>query len=406
MSLRVTHVSYSNGQGGAGIAASRINSAMRRSGFESRLAVAENFNNNIESFNISGKSVIHSKIRARSLLEISKFLFNDMNYHSFNILPSGVHRKINRLNSDVINLHWINRELLAFYEIKWISKPVFWTLHDMWPLLGSTHIEQLHFSRSRKTRLIGRKIDDFLQNLKNQSFSNEIRWIAPSNWMRNKVIECFSDENKNIPVIPNPIDTEIFNFNTSSEIPEEYKILYDQRPTILFGAAGGVGNQIKGFDYLYISFKIVQKKIPEVRLALFGQEKIPQYLAEDRNVLNLGVIQSQFVLNSVLNKCSVLALPSIIDNLPQVAVEAISSGTPVVAFNVGGVSDIVENNMNGFTVKFKDVNMFAEALVDVIDKATNLLPRETISAQAHLQYSFDNVASKYMQHYRQIILNG
>jgi len=402
----VTHVSYSNGLGGAGIAAARINSALLTSGFKSKLGVAEDFNKDNESFKITRKSLIHSKVRARALLEISKFLYRDLNYHSFNVLPSGVHRIINRLDSDIINLHWINRELLAYYEIGKISKPVFWTLHDMWPLLGSEHIEQFHFSKIQKTRTLGSKIDGFLESQKHFQFSSGINWIAPSNWMRNKIIEHFPNASTNIPVIPNPINTEIFKFGNISEISDITELIDTSYPTVLFGAAGGIKNQIKGFKYLYASYKLVQKRYPEIRLALFGQKELPRYLTEDRNVLNLGVISDQFILNAVLNKCSVLALPSLIDNLPQVAVEAISSGTPVVAFDVGGVSDIIENEINGLTVHPKDVNMFSEAIIEVIQNSKSLRPRKAISAKAHLHYSYESVASKYMRHYTQVVSNG
>lgn len=406
MSISVAHVAYSNGQGGAGIAASRINSALIKSGFDSKLGIAEDFNKDNESFKITNKSVIHSKVRARLLLEISKFLYHDYNYHSFNIFPSGIHRNINRINSDIINLHWINRELIAFYEIGKITKPLFWTLHDMWPLLGSTHIEQYHFSGYQETRKIGTKIDCYLKTRKFKEFANGINWIAPSGWMKNQIVEYFPIEGDNIPVIPNPINAEVFKFSNSEEIQDANHILDDKRPTILFGAAGGISNQIKGFDYLYASYKIVRKKYPDVRLALFGQQEFPEYLNEDQNVLNLGVIKNPFTLSAIFNKCSVLALPSIIDNLPQVAVEAVSSGTPVVAFNVGGVSDIVKHGINGFLVQFKDIKMFAEALIESIENSTGLLSRQEISAQAHLQYSFDVIASKYMQHYSHVILQG
>jgi glycosyltransferase involved in cell wall biosynthesis len=77
-----------------------------------------------------------------------------------------------------------------------------------------------------------------------------------------------------------------------------------------------------------------------------------------------------------------------------------------VAFNVGGVSDIVEHEINGLTVKYSDVDMFAEALIGIIENSTSLLPRKAISARAHLKYSSDTVAFKYMQYYTQVFLNG
>ena len=174
-------------------------------------------------------------------------------------------------------------------------------------------------------------------------------------------------------------------------------------PTILFGAAGGLENLIKGFTYLYQSFSIARKKYPDLQLALFGQKSLPAFLRDDRQIINLGVIDNESEIAQIMNCCTALALPSVIDNLPQIAVEAISCGTAVIAHNVGGISDIVKDGINGVLVPFGNVDLFAQALIAIIDNSLNLKSRREISTLAHLEFNPALIAQKYMNYYYKLM---
>ena len=76
-----------------------------------------------------------------------------------------------------------------------------------------------------------------------------------------------------------------------------------------------------------------------------------------------------------MQSAKVLLVPSWSEGLPITVLEALSSGTPVVATNVGGMKDIITNSKNGFLVEAGDVQAMANnaskiALSDTIAYAT------------------------------------
>ncbi len=81
------------------------------------------------------------KLNKKSRHRKIKFIFktSNNNTHSLNVLPSGILKKINSLNPDIVNLHWIGNETLSIRQISQINSKVVWTLHDMWPFCGMEH---------------------------------------------------------------------------------------------------------------------------------------------------------------------------------------------------------------------------------------------------------------------------
>ena len=59
--------------------------------------------------------------------------------------------------------------------------------------------------------------------------------------------------------------------------------------------------------------------------------------------------------------CHVFVLPSLQDNLPNTILESMCYATPVVAFNVGGINEIV-NSSNGYLARYKDVDDLANGI--------------------------------------------
>ena len=59
--------------------------------------------------------------------------------HSLNIFSSNILKKIDKINPDIVNLHWINNELISIKQISKIKQPIVWTFNDMWPMCGGEH---------------------------------------------------------------------------------------------------------------------------------------------------------------------------------------------------------------------------------------------------------------------------
>jgi len=81
------------------------------------------------------------------------------------------------------------------------------------------------------------------------------------------------------------------------------------------------------------------------------------------NVFFLGNIPNAGIYNSITD---LFILPSNYEGLPMVILEAMSFGKPVVASDVGGISEIVQNDWNGYALK-NDTTIFAEKIKYILE---------------------------------------
>ena len=118
-------------------------------------------------------------------------------------------------------------------------------------------------------------------------------------------------------------------------------------------------------------FMSVAELLPEYAFVWIGnQHEVSEY---PKNVFFMGNIPNAGAYCSIAD---LFMLPSNYEGLPMVILEAMSFGKPVVASNVGGISEIVENDKNGYTVE-NDAILFAEKIKyilsneDVYEKFSN-----------------------------------
>ena len=81
----------------------------------------------------------------------------------------------------------------------------------------------------------------------------------------------------------------------------------------------------------------------------------------------------------VYNASDVFIAPSLADNLPYTIFEALSCGTPVVAFNTGGIPDMVQHKVNGYLATYKDAGDIVEGINFVLNN----------KIKGHLSADFD-----------------
>jgi glycosyltransferase involved in cell wall biosynthesis len=159
----------------------------------------------------------------------------------------------------------------------------------------------------------------------------------------------------------------------------------------------------------------VRDRVPGARLRVAGPVQEAPYdeqvrarvaaLGLDDAVEFLGPLEER-ALRDEYTRAGVLVLPSEEENAPQVIAEAMASGVPVVATDVGGVAWMVSDGVGGFVVPAGDVSALGDRLVRVLgDDAVWREMSRAARAEAE-RFRADRVAAETAGLYRHLIARG
>ena len=183
---------------------------------------------------------------------------------------------------------------------------------------------------------------------------------------------------KNVVYLPNSIDTNHFKMDLKyrEKIREELGIKKDE---IVIGYAGSF-RYVEGVPFLLQAFKNLTKKYPKIKLAIMGKvyvsssdDNIPK-LVEDMNIKNEVILISSQLHEEVpkfLSAFDILCCPKIDCEVNRAAnpvkvPEYLSMGLPTVCSSVGGITDTIEDGIDGLLVKPGDVRDLEEKLEWII----------------------------------------
>jgi glycosyltransferase involved in cell wall biosynthesis len=161
----------------------------------------------------------------------------------------------------------------------------------------------------------------------------------------------------------------------------------------------------KNHEGLLSIFKKLLENNPNIHLHLLGEG--PKRVAIQQLAIDMKLTDSITFYGWISNpmdyicKADVLVLPSIIEGLPGVILEAMISKIPVVAYSVGGVSEVVQNDTTGYLVEKNDEEAFVVALEKVLTNDN----QELIQAAYNLvneEYTNASIAKQFEQMYHQL----
>ncbi len=182
--------------------------------------------------------------------------------------------------------------------------------------------------------------------------------------------------NKNIiKTIYNGIDTNLFNKNSFAD---HIKINKSKKLFYLITSGRLVKN--KGFqDLIYALNEIINKKIFNIRLIIIGgniKQDILNYentLKEIVTNLNLSdYVKFTGYTDNVARELSIgdlYVLPSYREGFPTSIIEAMSSSLPIIATNIRGCNECVEENVNGFLYKKKDIKSLTNKILQIYNNS-------------------------------------
>jgi glycosyltransferase involved in cell wall biosynthesis len=222
--------------------------------------------------------------------------------------------------------------------------------------------------------------------------------VVNSRYMFNKIVNYYKIDPDKIVIIPNGVSLERFSgWNESCRLAGFPSILY----------VGGL-REGKGVDIIIRALVGLKSEYPEVKLHIVGPGSplsFPKALSVQEGIERHLVFWGQVDYSSIpkfYKGADVCAFPSRLEAFGIAILEAMASGKPVVASNVGGIPEIISDGENGILVKPDDPNAFAESILTLLrdDTLRNRLSYNALKTAAN--YSWDNIAVKYISLYKHL----
>lgn len=308
--------------------------------------------------------------------------------------------------ADIINLHWVAGFLDYESFFKKNIKPVVWTFHDMNPFTGGEHyvetiIDVDNFGKPvlRKKDTLELQIEAHYLKLKKEVFKNvkNLTIVAPSKWLINETVKSKVFNNNNKIHIPYGLDKDIYNIRDKGFCRELLNIPKDKK-VVLFVAESINNNNRKGFVFLKKVFDKLENN--NIVLCAVGNKKAP--IESPINLIELGVIHDEKMMSMVYSAADVFVIPSLMDNFPNTVLESLMCGTPVISFPVGGIIEIIQDDINGYIANEINAESLKSTLLKFIDNIDKFNPH-AIRLKAIEKFDLIQQAKEYVCVYNSIL---
>jgi glycosyltransferase involved in cell wall biosynthesis len=295
-------------------------------------------------------------------------------------------------DADIINLHWVGDFLDVPGFFGKINKPVIWTLHDMNPFMGGFHY-QGDFIRN-KTDLVS--YEEKYKALKLYVFNkhNNITVVTPSKWLYNESKNSALLKKFNHYHIPYGIDTSVFTYYQSNDIRKQFN--WPEDTIILSFISDNLKCYRKGFDFIIEAINELGKN-SKIKFLAIGESTI-----DSENIYGLGKISDNWELAKIYSQSDAVLLSSREDNLPNVLLESLACGTPVISFKVGGMMDLLSDPKLGVLAEDMTGQAFLLAIQKFI-KNKQTYNRHDIRHVMETEYPLNKQATSYMNIYQEVV---
>ncbi|HPO50949.1 MAG TPA: glycosyltransferase, partial [Spirochaetota bacterium] len=323
-------------------------------------------------------------------------------------------------NSDIINIHWTSgyQSVENIANLLSLNIPVAFTLHDMNYFTGGCHYSSV--CKKYEDNCLGcPQLKNDKYNIPNIVLSEKIKYfsgkditvISPSKWLADCAKKSTLFKNFRIETIPNSIETELFKNIDKKDAKNDLGI-NKEIITILFGTENHKEKR-KGFVHLLEAMEYCKKdfifseyvKNGRILILTFGRA------SDDLKKLNIpfksfGYVNDDLTLSKIYSASDFVVLPSEEDNLPNIALEALSCGTPVISFSIGGMTDILKNGENGFLSEPFDIEDMGNNILKFVKD--DRLRKKTSDAGRRLieeKYRAENQVKAYLEIFSDCLKN-
>jgi len=313
--------------------------------------------------------------------------------------------------ADIVHCHNLHGRFFNLKTMQKMSqeKHVVWTLHDEWAITphcaytleGEAVKHGLFVCPSKHTQprilwdntkaLAGRKISIYK--------NSKMTVVSPSLWLQLRVAKTPLG-NQALKHIPNGIDTRAFVRTDKAEARKRLGLPADKK-IALFLAVDAKRNTWKGWRY---TREVIDAYQHDTSVCFVSVGNFIEH--EDTNqIIHRGHVADPAELALYYSAADTLLFTSIAENFPLVILEAMSVGVPIVAFDVGGVAEVLEHKKHGYVAAYKNVSQLLEGLrwsLSLSEEQQRLLAQSS-GEVIRSKYDVKHMVQNYLQLYQSLL---
>ena len=249
--------------------------------------------------------------------------------------------------------------------------------------------------------VITRRVDNPIKHnfLNRKIYTNAAKVVALSRAIESEILKIAPKAQTEI--IPSAYTNAALHLDKVDAIKKRFTGKY------FVGNVGALDDGHKGQSYLIEVAKVVENSHPDIHFIFVGRGQDEAKLKEQAKGLT-NVTFEGFVdnVNDYISSFNLFVFPSNNEGLGSILLDVMQLNTPIIASEVGGIVDIIDNGTNGLLTPAKDSTAIQQALLDLYnnkDKANTL----AVNAKKNINnYSAANMALQYQKIYNEVQRNN
>jgi glycosyltransferase involved in cell wall biosynthesis len=318
--------------------------------------------------------------------------------------------------ADIVQLYNIHGYFFSHLALPLIRrrKKLVWRFSDMWPLTG--HCAYSYDCDRWKTGC-GRcpslgeypplrfDTSSLLWRIKGWTYRHsEIHLVATNSWMKCLMQESPFFSGVEPEKIPNGVNLEFFKPLPKKDARSLLGIAEDAK-VVIFAAHVAVPGTRKGGEFVVPAMEGVARAVGgNIVLVVLGEMAESWKEGMGYRTVRLGYTQSERLLAIVYSAADVLLSPSVAENFPNTVLEAFACGTPAVAFDVGGMSDVVTPMETGYLARYRDPEDLAHGLgLLLTEDVLRMRMKSNCEKFIKEEYSLELQAKRFKELYERVL---
>jgi glycosyltransferase involved in cell wall biosynthesis len=313
-------------------------------------------------------------------------------WHTIDLWNPYSYKKISNIleaeTPDVVHVHnYKGFSMSIFDSVKHSGIPLVFTAHDCSLICPRANLLHGNGEVCQDPKLFC----NFYSAMQRRLIKDKVDWFtAPSQFIikKLKTHQFF----QNVKTSKIPLGIELID----EKLVKDYE-------TINIAYMGGL-NRIKGVQVLINAFQKIKNN--HILLHIYGkgidEEEFKEMAFSDPRIIFHGYLERDKLMD-FYRETNVTVLPSICyDNSPMMIYESLTNSTPVIASEIGGIPELIEDNYNGYLFKPGDEHELQSILEDLIKNPETLKVLENGAFRSAAKYSMEQYVSSFEEIYQSL----